>query len=144
IEPKHGRLMASTDGGKVFLWDLAAVREADKKVRELPLSTYRAVFFHPSGDSVFTAGSKGLERWPISHEADGVRIGQRQTVVEPKIGGAGGACLSLDGRTVAVISVSGQVRVMSLDQPDSSITLKSPPAGHVALSRDGKWVATTA
>jgi eukaryotic-like serine/threonine-protein kinase len=145
-----GRLMASACADGVRLWDLAAAREGDKELATLPLGLAARAHFDAKGESLITDGSAGLQRWPIAPdpETDGLRIGPPQPLglsarapllfpgYDPEI------ALSADGRTVAHSPNCGQVLVIALENARRKLLVESPLLRHVALSPDGRWLAT--
>jgi serine/threonine protein kinase/WD40 repeat protein/tetratricopeptide (TPR) repeat protein len=147
ISPK-GRLMASVGTDGVVLWDLAAPREGDKQLATLPVGSSRAVHFDPKGESLLTDGSAGLQRWPITADAEtgGLRIGPPQSLglsaraplpaVDPDF------ALSADGRMIAHSPEPGQALLLDLENPRRKFFLESPGLRFSAFSPDGRWLAT--
>jgi WD40 repeat protein len=150
ISPE-GRLMASAAAGGAQLWDLAANREGDKQLDTLALGWSMAVHFDPKGESLLTDGTvAGLQRWPIAAkpERGGLRVGPPQPVGQsapvptPLPGYDPDFGVSADGRTIAHSPRCGQVILYDRDDPHRKTLIESPRLRHVALSPDGRWLAT--
>jgi WD40 repeat protein/serine/threonine protein kinase len=147
-----GRLMASasSDGGGVRLWDLAANGAGDKELARLPIGTAAPCKFDPNGDSLITDGSAGLQRWPITFDAETgrLRIGPPHAIAVSRAYGLPSHkydpafALSADGRTVAHSPRPGQVFLFDLNSPKRKVDIKSPSLRFPAFSPDGRWLAT--
>jgi serine/threonine protein kinase/WD40 repeat protein/Tfp pilus assembly protein PilF len=130
-----GRLLASISEDGLRLWDFTASQE----IAFLPLGQTHSVFFHPSDGSLITSGDRGLFRWPI---AAGIQVGPPQLLGEP--GGMWEACLDPDGRKLAVVQRNeGRGLVLDLDKQAEKVLLGNHPnIARIAISPDGRWVAT--
>jgi eukaryotic-like serine/threonine-protein kinase len=142
--------MASACADEVRLWDLAVAREGDKELATFPLGLAARAHFDAKGESLITDGSAGLQRWPIAPdpETNGLRIGPPQQLglsarapllfpwYDPEV------TLSADGRTVAHSPICGQVLVFALENARRKLLVESPLLRHLALSPDGRWLAT--
>jgi WD40 repeat protein len=133
-----GRLLAVGMGDGVGFWDLAG----GKPLAFLPLGVNYCVLFEPSGP-LLTSGPKGVLRWPVQVDpvgSDVVRIGEPEPLSLP--GGSANISMSRDGRIVAkAMSLGGLIWRREL--PEEPLVLG--PHGDtrsVAVSPDGKWVAT--
>ena len=129
-----------TDG--VRLWELSTGQE----VSFLPLQTIWSVFFQPDGHELLTCGPvAGLQRWTIEKAAGAseIRLGPPHRIPLP-IANPLRAAQSRDGGTVGVVSdVSGQALLLDLATESVRGEVLPHPSGcYVALSRDGKWMAT--
>jgi serine/threonine protein kinase/WD40 repeat protein/tetratricopeptide (TPR) repeat protein len=133
-----GRLLALSMEDAVRLLHLASGRELAVLPRGRPL-------FQPDGRELLITGPDGLQRWPIRPGATGneLRLGPPRAVALPAR--VGRAERSLDGRTLAVISepegtgLLVSVATGSVRAP----RLAHPAACYVALSGDGRWLATS-
>jgi len=141
-----GRLVASASARGVRLWDLAADREGDKELADLPVGPAARAEFDPDGKSLITDGSLGLQRWPIMPDPDtaGLRIGPPQSIgwSSPPPGYDPDFTLSRDGRTIAHGPRSGQVFLYDPNNPNVKRLIEAPDLRHAAFSPDGRWLAT--
>jgi serine/threonine protein kinase/WD40 repeat protein len=139
-----GRLLAMGMAHGLRLWDLASGRELGF-VPQRGRATWAQ--FQPGNNFLFTHGpAAGLQRWPLHADpehADSILLGPPTPIPLPfapeRI-----AC-SQDGRLLAVVSESAGQALM-LDMDSGTIRgqlLPHPNAGFVALSRDGRWLATS-
>jgi len=135
-----GRLLAAAGGeagSGVGLWDFPS----GKLLAFFDEDSHDFVLWEPSG-ALLSMGQNGLVRRPIRRDQDSgvVHIGAPEKLPVP------GAPLpfaqSRDGRVLASAQFSGAV-VLHADQPDRLIRL-GPHADvrYVAVSPDGRWVAT--
>ena len=141
-----GRLLLSTGPEGVTLWDLATRARLAflAEPTENNGSYSSASFFAPSDDSFFTTGADGIRRWPIRHGGDPMNprliVGPPQTIFAN--GRVEKACLDRAGQTIAMVQ-DHQGHVMRLDRPDQPLRLtKHDAVAHIAVSPDGRWVAT--
>jgi eukaryotic-like serine/threonine-protein kinase len=135
-----GRLLAVGTFEGVGLWDLATGKEFEF----LKSSGSTAVLFEPSpSGALLTNGSAGLLRWPAKVEPDSpgvLRIGPPRKLSIP--GPIVNVAASRDGRVIAVAQFRGG-RVLHLDRPGQLVVLgPHDDARGVAVSPDGRWVAT--
>jgi WD40 repeat protein len=129
-----GRLLAVGAKTGVVLWDLARGTECGF----LPIGFAWHVLFEDSGD-LLTSEALGLRRWPVELDAErGVfRLGPpAQILASTSHGGfsedRSGRTVALADTTGAALGIAGQwSRVGPLDE-----------CRFVALSPDGKWLAT--
>jgi WD40 repeat protein len=139
-----GRLLVAGGRERLCFLDFASGREIGFVAHGACVS----VLFHPDGNSLLTSGDHGLTRWPIERARRGqteeVRIGSPEPV-HPDTSSIPMwfACQSADGGTVAAVinSRTGAV-VLNAHSPTNLISLAHPGASFVAISPDGKWVAT--
>jgi WD40 repeat protein len=136
IHPE-GRLLAVGMETGVGLWDLTSGLE----LAFLPIGRTRHPLFHSSGD-LLTRGPTGLWRWPIRHvEPTGtLLIGPPRALPLPA--SDTGLASSRDGGVLALANIDGAFAV-DTDHPGRRIHLG--PHGdvrYVAVSPDGRWVAT--
>jgi WD40 repeat protein/serine/threonine protein kinase len=137
-----GRLLASTDRGGIRLWDCTALRE----VASVPRGGIHSAVFQPADGSLLTCGEGGLYRWPVSPEPGsagaGLRLGLPQLV--GKAADIWQACPAPGGRMLAVADrTNARALVLDLEGPGDPIVLPgNPDIGHVALSPDGRWLAS--
>jgi serine/threonine protein kinase/WD40 repeat protein/tetratricopeptide (TPR) repeat protein len=114
--------------------------------RELAVLSPGRPLFQPDGRELLIATTlEGLHRWPIraGAAANELRLGPLRTVVLPDL--TTRAERSQDGRTLAVISETGGTGALVDLATDSA---RGPgfvhwTAGFVALSRDGRWLASS-
>jgi serine/threonine protein kinase/WD40 repeat protein len=141
-----GRLLVSAGEDGVRFWDLDAATEAGKEITSLHTAgNCRAAL--ERGGALITAGSAGLQRWPLSADWDhaGARRGPPQTIGLAEHGPlpvAQSASLSPDGRRVAVVQQPGKALVFDLDHPERCLRLSQDGLDRVAFSPDGNWLAT--
>jgi WD40 repeat protein len=139
-----GRLMASASDDGVRLWNVAAARE----VARLPTKESFAAIFHPDGKSLITSGPTGLYRWRI--EPDPTAATGETRISPPQIlaplTGLLYACLSRDGRTLAVVQEHAvQAYVLDPENPSQRVLLQGQPGlDRIAISPNGRWIATGA
>jgi WD40 repeat protein len=142
-----GRLMASAGPDGVRLWDVAGAKQIAMLVggAELPGRDPSTVF-HPSGDSLLTSGSGGLYRWPIQRVIENDR--ERLTIGPPDrlcyMKNTQRACVDRSGQTFCAVH-GENAYVIDLQQKSEPIQITGHPRmTHIAISPDGKWVATGA
>src|SRR5262249_40407425 len=104
------RWLACVTSSGVRLWDLAAGKEC----AVLPMSRLADVKFLPAGDELITAGYAGIFRWPMTLNADSLRIGPAHKAGAAKP--AGQISLDREGRMLAV-GVGDGGRVLDLERP---------------------------
>jgi WD40 repeat protein/Flp pilus assembly protein TadD len=143
-----GRLVATSDGDGVQLWEADTGRE----LAHLRTGWCGTVLFHPDGRSLISAGTWGLYRWPIRPDpergADALRVGPPELLRETTGDWWARAIWLPDRRTVALV-----------DAPDARVLLVDSSHAHAALSRatvldagdrsmrtiavspDGRWLA---
>ena len=125
----------------IRLWDLATATE----IGHCP-GNYHAAFFHPDGLSMWTAGNRGLHRWPIQRD-DGTgafQIGPPQLIDPRRLDHHQGANLSPDGQTMAMIAGAGKAFLFDVAQPDQKMLLQSKDLSGVGFSPKRTWMVTTA
>lgn len=143
---RDGRLLATLDhSGGVHLWSVAG----RAFLASLPVNA-ASIAFDRAGDSLLTAGDAGLHRWPIrelppAESADRaqseLRVGPPTSLNMPK----GLSCVALDasGRTIAVaVPAAGQATILREDGTRVMLERPAPNLRHIALSLDGRWLAT--
>jgi WD40 repeat protein len=139
---KAGRLAAVGTRNGVTLLDLTSGTD----VGFLDLGRNDGVAFDPATGDLLTYGQRGLFRWPVqtmTEQPARLRVGPpRRLPVAP--GGADQAVrISPDGKTIAVAQRK-RVTVLREGRTDQPIVLQplEDVRQHLALSPDGKWVAT--
>jgi serine/threonine protein kinase/WD40 repeat protein/tetratricopeptide (TPR) repeat protein len=140
-----GRLLASAANDGVRLWDMAA----GKTVATLPIGRTYSVIFDQAGRFLITSSASGLHRWPIRPQTQPFtarfQVGPPELIrlprgqQKPK-----GASVSADGRTLAVCQNFGPTVIFDLDQANAKPRLIHHPVTSLAVSPDGKWLATNA
>jgi serine/threonine protein kinase/WD40 repeat protein len=140
---REGRLMATASDDGVWLWDLASGRPI---ASSLPTGPVKSALFHPGGRSLITTGTKGLQRWPLVLDPRGaaLRLGSPETLAASTADFAYfRVSLSRDGQTLAAVTGPAEVLILREDRPGGQVRLKGHGgAGFVAVSPDGRWVAT--
>jgi len=140
------RLIVATSHEGVFLMDARTGRE----IGFLREPGCDSVLFHPDGNSFFTSGDSGLWRWPLQRVRRGrieeIRIG-RKSALHPSVGRhpVFASRQSKDGRWVVAVDEEVEpsgAKVLDLENPDRLLTLSHPNAAFLALSPNGKYVAT--
>jgi serine/threonine protein kinase/WD40 repeat protein/tetratricopeptide (TPR) repeat protein len=144
-----GRLLATSGGAGVRIWDLGTGRELGR----LEAGQCPTVLFQPDGSSLVTRGYQGVHRWPIEcgsgRDAGTIHIGPPVLLLEPD---RRESCFSAawlpDGRTLALpVNPRKQVLLLDAARPDA---IRSRPrileSGHsrmvnVAVSPDGRYLA---
>jgi serine/threonine protein kinase/WD40 repeat protein/Tfp pilus assembly protein PilF len=140
-----GRLLAWCGAYGVHLWD----RTTNRELAFLNLGDVPHLFFDQADGSLITCGRRGVERWPIaSVPPDGkgddslvLKIGPPRSLHPP--GHLRQADLSADGARLVVSDLDhSQGFVVDPRDPAGRIILNQPHLAHIALSPDGRWVAT--
>jgi serine/threonine protein kinase/WD40 repeat protein len=143
-----GRLIASAGADGVRLWDAVLGRE----VARLPCGEMDSVLIHPAGDSLIASGPGGVFRWMMAAVADTkaekrLRIGRCELLGLPAIPDAQQrrrACLSTDGQVLAVADrAAGRLFQYGLTTRSWKVFAPGQPnVSYVAISQDGRWIAT--
>jgi len=145
-----GRLVATSDGDGVRLWEADTGRE----LAHLKAGYCDTVLFHPEGRSLISSGKWGIYRWPIHSDPDrgpaAIRVGPpellRETVDNEKCYRA--AWLP-DQRTLALLNNPNH-RVLLIDSSHPHPAWSRATAldseenrrmTSVAVSPDGRWLA---
>jgi tetratricopeptide (TPR) repeat protein len=144
-----GRLVATSDGDGVQLWEA----ETGRELAHLRTGSCGTVLFHPDGRSLMSAGPWGLYRWPIRSDpdrgADALRVGPPELLRETAVVGWYRATWLPDHRTVALVD-NANARVLLFDsshpRPAWSRATPLDSGGNgrmtlVAVSPDGRWLA---
>ncbi|HXG09325.1 MAG TPA: tetratricopeptide repeat protein, partial [Gemmataceae bacterium] len=138
-----GRLLASGSPQGLRLFDLAAAKDGHRAVATLPLDmliSHTPALFHPNGRSLITSSWPGLLLWPLAWEGGTLRVGPPRPLLNTAQYGE--IDFSPDGRYLAVTPHHGLAWVFPVENPDQKVVLQSPKLCFVALSPDGKWIAT--
>jgi WD40 repeat protein len=137
-----GRLLAmgSEDGAR--LWDVSSGVE----LVFLPLESTLTVLLEPNGKSLLTCGPEsGLQRWPIETTPGATKpvLGQPHRFKLPLIPWR--ASMSDDSNILAIVDEhAGQAAILNLATGAlNDLRFAHPHAGYVAISPDGKWLATS-
>ena len=144
-----GRLVATSDGDGVRLWETDTGRE----LAHLKAGFCETVLFHPDGQSLISSSRWGLYRWPIRPDPergpDAVRVGPPELLRESAGTGWSKATWMPDHRTLALID-NADARVLLIDSSHphpawSRATALDSGENHrmtsVAVSPDGRWLA---
>ena len=144
-----GRLFAFGMKDGVRIWDPATWRELIFR----PVGLTESVIFQRDGRELITCGEQGLLRWPINSSPDSpneIHLGPPKAIAFPHAPFTPKrASLSQDGTTLAVVSEdlfgnNGGIFIVNLlNGAVTSPFLPHLNAGYVALSPDGKWVASS-
>lgn len=150
-----GRWLAWAEPDALHVWDLNSPRPP----LILPMTNLYTVFWHPREPRLFLATqdhleSRGAAAAPEAAEV-GVSLGPPQPLALPAKLHPVMAALSANAQTLAAIDVKGTLWIGRLDDPASfvqatNVANPSGPfgsgsltgSGRLALSPDGKWVAT--
>jgi len=143
-----GRLVATSDGDGVRLWEADTGRE----LAQLKASVCETVLFHPDGQSLISYGTWGLYRWPIwpdpERGPDAICIGPPELLRE-SAGGWFKATWMPDHRTLALID-NANARVLLVDSSHPHPAWSRATAfdsgenrrmTSVTVSPDGRWLA---
>jgi Tfp pilus assembly protein PilF len=141
-----GRLLACCGNDGVRLWD----RTTNREVGHLSAGVVRHFLFDPTDSSLITCGDRGLERWPVAAAMEegtegktslSLRIGPPRSLHPP--GRLRQLDLSANGGSLVVSDLDHfQAFVLDPCHPDRRVVLNQPHLAHVAISPDGRWVAT--
>src|SRR5207249_2333724 len=102
--------------------------------------------FQPFGRELLACGFTGLQRWPMQERKDAVnelRLGPPRKIALPFVPTR--AARSADGHTLAIVSETAGAGLL-MDLKAESVQgehFAHPNAGFVALSRDGRWAASS-
>jgi serine/threonine protein kinase/WD40 repeat protein/tetratricopeptide (TPR) repeat protein len=144
-----GRLVATSDGDGVRLWEA----ETGRELAYLRTGSCGTVLFHPDGRSLISAGQWGLYRWPIQSDpergADALRVGPPEVLSETAGGQWNRATWLPDHRTVALVdNPNARVLLVDSSHPHPAWSRATPldsGGNHrmtsVAVSPDGRWLA---
>ncbi len=140
-----GHLLASSSGDGVRFWDASSAVE----VARIPVDPCETARFHPRGTDLITISTTGLRSWPIARDGvgdgtvDSLRIGPPRLLGLPP-GAAGRASWDREGRHLAVsCPARGRSVVLDWQDPARKVWLgQHPGIRAIALSPDGRWVAT--
>lgn len=137
------RLLAVATADGAGLWDFPARRE----IARLPSGATDAVVFEADGRALWTCGKEsGLQRWEVNRSGTntaGLQFGPPQRIELPfaPLRFASDSAV----RTLAVVNEDpGQAMVVDLATRTARVLpVPHPKASHVALSPNGKWLATS-
>jgi WD40 repeat protein len=137
-----GRLAAVGTSTGVTLLDLVTGLD----VGHLDLGHNLNVAFDPATGDLLTYGERGLFRWPVQAAADApgrLRVGPPRNLPVAGRPVSAAVRVSDDGKTVAVAQGDHAV-VLHQERPEQPVVLQplEDVRSHIALSPDGKWVAT--
>ena len=139
ISPDGRWLALGTQAG-VEVWDVAS----GAMVATLPTGPSNCTFFQPDGRGLITCGLEKVQWWAFEETAtDQFRLGPPRSLALP-VSGPTRFNLAADGKSLAVVSEEAGKTVIldpTTDLPPRS-TFTHKGAGFVALSRDGRWLAT--
>jgi serine/threonine protein kinase/WD40 repeat protein len=154
VSPKQPELLAVAMSDGIGLWNLETGAELAFQRRQ-GIGIVAQVMFEPSG-TLLTMEGAGVYRWEIP--ADFTRPGGRRLDAPkqlPFFPGSGSAMSqSRDGRVLALVvryllstnQLAGKgagLWILHADQPEKPLRLDAQAgAAHVAVSPDGRWVAT--
>jgi WD40 repeat protein/tRNA A-37 threonylcarbamoyl transferase component Bud32 len=135
----------SVAGDGVRIWDLATGRE----VARLSNAITNDALFEPDGRSLLTYDSNQLRRWPLDFSAHDrrrrLRIGppQRLLTIAGALPWGRMAFCGADRKRLAITNPSRGVNLIELEpEPRVVQSWRTDTAGHLAVSPDGRWVAT--
>lgn len=137
-----GRLLATVAWDGVRLWDVRGGEELAVARRDL-----QAVAFAPDSAGVVAGGCDGLFYWPIRRDPDatGASLADPVQIAVPgRLGSVRDLAFSGDGETLAVAG-SGYACTVHWDHVRSvSPLMQHRELDRIAVSPDGRWVATAA
>ncbi len=146
-----GRLVATSDGDGVRLWEADTGRE----LAHLKAGLCETVLFHPAGQHLISSSRWGLYRWPIRPDPnpdrgpDAICIGPPELLRESAGTEWSEATWLPDHRTLALID-NPNARVLLVDSSHPHPAWSRAPAldggaryrmTSVAVSPDGRWLA---
>jgi serine/threonine protein kinase/WD40 repeat protein len=135
----NGRWLGVPAGDAFRLWDI----KSGRPLASLPTTHAVMTRFHPLGQELFTSGHSGLYRWPWHMESSVLRIGPPSKL--PVAGLLEEVSLDREGRILAVARlgrVNGGASVLDPENPTEVRQIAHALALYVAVSPDGRWVAT--
>jgi WD40 repeat protein len=150
VSARQPQLLAVGMNDGVGFWNLDTGGELRFEARP---GGVRQVVFEPSGTFLTLEEDTGVYRWVVQADftrPDGLRLGPPQKLAFPRGGHA--ISQSRDGRVLAM-SVRHLIRrekqagawMLHADQPDQLVRVDAAKgAAHIAVSSDGRWVATGA
>ena len=144
-----GRLVATSDGDGVRLWEADTGRE----LAHLKAGFCDTVLFHPDGQSLISSSRWGLYRWPIRPDPDrgpdAIRVGPPELLRESAGAEWSKATWMPDHRTLALVD-NANARVLLVDSSHPHPAWSRATAldsgenrrmTSVAVSPDGRWLA---
>jgi hypothetical protein len=139
---RDGRLAAVGTSTGVTLLDLATGVD----VGHLDLGHNFNVAFDPATGDLLTYGERGLFRWPVRAVADApdrLRLGPPQDLHVAGRGVSAAIRISDDGKTLALAQYDHAL-VLHQDRPGPPVPLQplEDVRSHIAITPDGRWVAT--
>jgi WD40 repeat protein len=140
LHPDGSLLVSATSAGS-FLWDAPG----GKQLAQLDRSPTPVALFLPSGDIVTTPSGQGVNRWPLRRTEPGAaRVGPPTRLPFPPPGNLNSAALDAGGHKLAVVEFRRQANVVDLDGAAQPLVFTGHASvGSVALSPDGRWMATS-
>jgi WD40 repeat protein len=141
---RDGRLLSSTSGDGVRLWDV----QSNGGFAHLKTGFTESAPFDLQSDRMLTYGQRGLLLWPVARadqNAGRVTVGPPETLHAPASFNWARSTWSRDGRRLAFAdSAQKQIIVIDRDRPGDRMVLPNCRSTvSVALSPSGKWVAKT-
>jgi WD40 repeat protein len=131
-----GRLVAVGMSSGFGIWDVVSRTQ----MAFVPTGS-TTLAFEASG-ALITHGDIGLLRWPIRPIVGGLKVGPPQRLFSGKWGWVSEIALSRDNRLLAVTQET-RAALLRLDRAGQVVFLEPHPGMvTVAISPDGKWVAT--
>lgn len=137
-----GPLFASAGGDVVRLDQLG-----HGELTSIRMPGAQGAEFLPDGSAMITGGEPGLLLWPIARGdgASSITIGPPRPIGPDPGQPTRRFCLSADGAMLVVLtpSNSGRIVAFPIDAPERAMVFRGHPgAERVAISPDGRWVAT--
>jgi tetratricopeptide (TPR) repeat protein/WD40 repeat protein len=134
-----GRLLAFTVPDGVKLCDPVDGTE----IALLPLQGIKSLRFDPVHGDLITGGPDGVHRWPLVAQAAAWRLGPSRQMPLGGLGMRDAFSLSGNGEALVARAGSDRAAVLRWRYPTKPILLHPhPQLWTVAVSPDGKWVAT--
>jgi WD40 repeat protein len=138
----EGRLLASTGGDRVCLWDL----DSATLVASLETGPCVSGLFQGDGKALVVSDSSGVRRWPIDVGTRSGRLHVQAASAQSISTDRGPQWLSVC-RATGAIAIADPARqrtvVMNPNHPETQLALgPHPGVNRSAISADGRWVAT--
>ena len=131
--PQGDLLASASDDGTIRIWEAATGRQ----IVSYEGGSAGSLTFSPDGLRIAAVSVEGIQICGVREHAQQILAG----FVEP-----GSVVFSRDGTQIAVGSLTGQVHLVSLDEPDRGVVLGPHRSGvdRIVYSADGRMILTVA